>query len=75
MPAACLDFLLGPPPGQIPHDEETKTLGLNRDLRKRAFELDASNAELETFFYSVSHDLRTLPAIDGYSAILLQEHS
>jgi hypothetical protein len=60
---ACLDFLLGPLPGQLPYDEQTKTLGLNLDLQKRAFELDASNAKLDTFFYSVSHDLRTLPAI------------
>jgi signal transduction histidine kinase len=58
------------------HAEEAITLGLNNDLRQRARDLVASNAELETFSYSVSHDLRTpLRAIDGYSAILIQDYT
>ncbi len=48
---------------------------LNNDLRQRAVELELANEELESFSYSVSHDLRApLSSISNLSELLLQKY-
>jgi len=49
---------------------------LNEDLERRAIELESAYKGLETFSYSVSHDLRTpLVVIGGFSRLLLEKYS
>ncbi len=49
---------------------------LNEDLKHRAIELEAAYNELETYSYSVSHDLRTpLLGINGLSRVLIERYS
>jgi len=48
---------------------------LEQRVRDRTAELEHVNQELETFAYTVSHDLKApLRAIDGYSRLLEEDH-
>ncbi len=55
---------------------ETRIIELNDVLKRRATQLSASNEELQSFAYAVSHDLRTpLRAIDGFSQVLIEDYA